>query len=159
MVQLFAPGVNLRSGEETGTLGAGGDRMAHDALAMVVYRHNPPACLFGDSGEALERMRRTAEAAGCRIAGSVAIGADLAPGCVPTASASTELNGAADEAVIVPLLDWAQHEAASGARRIVVSAPRALIDLIWAQAPHRHVAHLCGTTEADRIAAVAFAGR
>lgn len=39
--------------------------MAHDALAMVVYRHNPPACLFGDSGEALERMRRTAEAAGC----------------------------------------------------------------------------------------------
>ena len=133
--------------------------MAHDALAMVDYRDDRSACIFGDSGEALERMRRTAEAAGCRIAGSIAIGADLAPSCVPTASALIELDGAADEAVVVPLLDWAQHEAASGARRIVVSAPRALIDLIWERAPHRNVAHLCGATEAERIAEVAFAGR
>ena len=133
--------------------------MAHDALATVDYRDNPPACIFGDSADALERMCRTARAAGCRIADEVALRQDLAPDCVPTASALIELDEAADEASIIPLLDWAQQEAASGTRRIVIAAPWSLLDLIWTRAPHRHVAHLCDATEAERIAAVAFASQ
>ena len=133
--------------------------MAHDALAKVVYRDHPPVCIFGGGTEALGRMRRTAEAAGCRIAGEVTIGPDLKLGCVPTASALIELDESADEALIAPLLDWAQHEAARGARRTVIAAPYSLIDLIWARAPHRHVVHLCGATDAERIVEVGLASQ
>jgi len=132
--------------------------MAHDALAMVAYKDNPPVCIFGDSAAALERMRRTAEAAGCRIAGDIALNSPtIAQDCVPTASALIELDGTADEAAIVRLLDWAQHEAASGARRIVISAPEGLIDLVAARTPDHRVAQLCGASEAERTAEIAFA--
>ena len=40
------------------------DKLAHDALEMVDYRENPAVHVFGDSEPALERMRRTAQAAG-----------------------------------------------------------------------------------------------
>jgi DNA-binding MarR family transcriptional regulator len=135
--------------------------MAHDGLAMVAYQDNPPVCIFSDSAGALQRMRRTAEAAGCRIAGSIALGsaARSASDCVPTASALIELDGAASEDKLVPLLDWAQHEAAGGARRIVISAPEGLIDLIAARTPDRRVVQLCGASEAERVAAVAFASQ
>jgi Winged helix DNA-binding domain len=133
--------------------------MAHDALAMIVYQTNPPVCIFGDSAAARERMRLTAEAAGCRVARSVALDAAVAPHCVPTAPALIELDGLADEAAVIALLDWAQHEAARGARRIVVSAPAAWIDLVAARTPDPGVAQLCAADEAERIAAVAFASR
>ncbi|MEA3042345.1 MAG: hypothetical protein QOH47_183 [Sphingomonadales bacterium] len=134
--------------------------MAHEALAAVVYRDNPPVCIFGDSAEALERMRRTAEAAGCRIAGSVALGAAAAaPDCVPTAPALIELDGSAPEAVLLALLDWAQDEASGGTRAVVISAPEALIDLVAARTPDRRVAQLCGASEAERIAQVALASQ
>jgi hypothetical protein len=134
--------------------------MAHEALAAVVYRDNPPVCIFGDSAAALERMRRTAEAAGCRIAASVALGAAAGPpDCVPTASALIELDGTAGEAVIVPLLDWAQNEAAAGGRAVVISAPDALIDLVAARTPDRRVTQLCGASESERIAQVALASQ
>jgi Winged helix DNA-binding domain len=133
--------------------------MAHDALAMINYRDSPPVCIFGDSAAALVRMRRTAEAAGCRVARSIALDAATAPECVPTAAALIEIDGAADPAAIVPLLDWAQREAASGARRIVVSAPAAWIDLVAARTPDAGVAQLCAAAEDERVAAVAFASR
>jgi len=134
--------------------------MADDALAAVVYRDNPPVCIFGDSAEALERMRRTAQAAGCRIASSVALGpAPARPDCVPTAAALIELDGTAAETIILPLLDWAQHDAAGGVRAVVISAPETMIDLIAARTPDRRVAQLCGASEAERIAQVAFASQ
>jgi len=85
--------------------------------------------------------------------------AALTPDCVPTASALIEFDGSADEAAIVRLLDWAQHEAASGARQIVISAPEALIDLVAARTPDRRVAQLCGASEAERIAQVALSSQ
>ena len=134
-----------------------GDEMAPDALANVEYRDNPPACVFGDSADALERMRRTAEAAGCRVACSVLVEAGAAFDCVPTAAALIELDGGVDDAAAVALLDWADGEAARGARRIVVSSPAALIDLVAARAPDRWVAQLADASEAERVAAVALA--
>ncbi|HMG48113.1 MAG TPA: winged helix DNA-binding protein [Allosphingosinicella sp.] len=133
--------------------------MAHDALAMIVYRDSPPVCIFGDSEAARARMRRTAEAAGCRVAACAELGAADPAACVPAAAALIELDGAGDEAAAVALLDWAQHEAARGARRIVVSAPAAWIDLVAARTPDPSVAQLCAADEAERIAAVAFASR
>jgi DNA-binding MarR family transcriptional regulator len=133
--------------------------MAHGALAMIVYQANPAVCVFGDSAAARERMRRTAEAAGCHIARSATLGAGAAPQCVPAAAALIELDGIADEAAVVALLDWAQHEAASGARRVVVSAPAAWIDLVAARTPDHRVAQLCAAPESERISEVALASR
>jgi hypothetical protein len=136
-----------------------GDAMAEDALARIVYRDNPPVCIFGDSAAAVERMRRTAEAAGCRVAGCTQWGAAFAPECVPTASALIEIDGVANEAAIVPMLDWAQREAARGMRRIVISAPDTWLDLVAARTPDARVAQLCDASEPERIAHVAAASR
>ena len=158
MVQVSPSPVNLRFGQESEGL-ARGVGMAHDALAMIVYRDSPPVCVFGDSEAALARMRRTAEAAGCRVAASARFDAAVTPECVPTAAALIEFDGIADEATVVALLDWAQHEAARGARPVVISAPPAWIDLVAAHTPDRRVAQLCDAGEAERIAEVAFATR
>jgi DNA-binding transcriptional ArsR family regulator len=136
-------------------------KLAHDVLEMVEYRENPAVHLFGDSEPALERMRRAAQAADCRIVSSVMIGAD-AEGfrrSVPNAAALIELDGALGPDALIPLLDWAQSEAEAGARRSVVSAPIDLLDLVAARAPHGDVAHLCEAGPLDRLAAVAGAAR
>ena len=135
--------------------------LAHDALEMVEYRESPGVHLFGDTEAALDRMRRTAEQADCRIVSSILIQADMEAfqHCVPNATALIELDGAAAEEDVIPLLDWAQREAAAGARRSVVSAPIGLIDLVAARAPHAGIAHLCAAGELDRLIAVARAAR
>jgi Winged helix DNA-binding domain len=137
------------------------DELAHDALEMVEYRESPGVHLFGDTESALDRMRRTAEQADCRIVSSILIQADKEAfrHCVPNATALIEIDGAAAEEDLIPLLDWAQSEAAAGARRSVVSAPIGLIDLVAARAPHAGVAHLCAAGELDRLIAVARAAR
>lgn len=131
--------------------------MADDAPPAVIYSDAPPVCILADSAAALARMRKSAEGAACRIASCVEIGVTSPAHCVPSAAALIELDGTAVEEEILALLDWAQHEAASGARQIVVSAPPALIDLVAARAPDRRVAHLCEANEAERIAAIAAA--
>jgi DNA-binding transcriptional ArsR family regulator len=136
-------------------------KLAHDVLEMVEYRENPAVHVFGDSEPALERMRRTAQTADCRIVSSVLIGAD-AEGfrrSVPNAAALIELEGVLAPEALIPLLDWAQSEAEAGARRSVVSAPIGLLDLVAARAPHGDVAHLCEAGPLDRLAAVAGAAR
>jgi hypothetical protein len=136
-------------------------KLAHDVLEMVEYRENPAVHLFGDTEPALERMRRTAQTADCRIVSSVLIGMDAEAfrRSVPNAAALIELDGAADPEALIPLLDWAQSEAEAGARRSVVSAPVGLLDLVAARAPHGDVAHLCEAGPLDRLAAVASAAR
>jgi hypothetical protein len=137
------------------------DELAHDALEMVEYRESPGVHLFGDTESALDRMRRTAEQADCRVVSSNLIQADMEAfrDCIPNATALIELDGAAADEELIPLLDWVQSEAASGARRSVVSAPIGLIDLVAARAPHAGVAHLCAAGELDRLIAVARAAR
>ena len=135
--------------------------IAHDALQMVEYRNSPAVHLFADSAPALERMRRTAETADCRVLGSILIPAEstLFQGCAANAPALIELDGAATDEALVALLDWAQSEAEAGARRSVISAPLSLVDLVAARTPHVDVAHLCAASDTDRVAAVARASR
>ena len=135
--------------------------MTHEALDMVEYKDSAAVYLFGDSSPALERMRRTAQAADCRILGSVLIQSDPAAfrACATKAAALIELDGLAEEAQLIPLLDWMQSEADAGARRSVVAAPFALIDLVAARTPNAGVAHLSGASDRDRVLAVALASR
>ena len=133
--------------------------MAQDRLATVTYRNDPPVCIFADGAGALARMRRTAEAAGCRVAALTESGGVRRFSCLPGATALIELDGGGDQAGAIALLDWAQLEAASGGRPIVVSASRPLLDLVAARTPSRRVTQLCAASEAERIAAVASASR
>jgi hypothetical protein len=137
------------------------DKLAHDVLEMVEYREGPAVHVFGDTEPALERMRRTAEQADCRIVSAVLIGGDKEAfrRSVPNAAALIELEDEAGPEALIPLLDWAQSEAEAGARRSVVSAPIGLVDLVAARAPHADVAHLCEAGELDRLMAVAAAAR
>jgi len=138
-----------------------GNEMAHDALAMIEYLDNPPVCLFGDSAQALARMGRTAESAGCRIARAALIQAGVQSygECVPGVSVLIEIEGVADEKAIIGLLDWAQIEAERGARHAIVSAPPALIDLVAARTPDPNVIQISGGSEAERVFKVALASR
>jgi len=136
------------------------EEMAHDVLDMVEYCDSPAVHLFGDSAAALDRMRRTAADADCRILGAVLVAGDATAfdDVAAGAPALIELDGADDDAILA-LLDWAEREAGAGARRSVVCAPPALIDLVAARVSHADVAHLCGAGEAERRAAVARASR
>jgi len=134
--------------------------LAHDALAMIEYRDDPPVCLFGDSEEALQRVARTAATAGCRIAGTTKITADLdALHRTPASVALVELDGEAEEAVTIGLLDWARREAETGGRRSVISLPSRSIDLAARWAWHSGIELLCGASEPERVLAVAWASR
>jgi hypothetical protein len=133
--------------------------MGNEALGDVVYCGAPPVCLLADSDEALERIRESARAAGCRLAFSATLEAPNLFESVPAAAALIELDGACGDGATVPLLDWAQHEAANGARRIVISTPAALLDLVAARTPHSKVTQLCEASEPERVAAIALASR
>jgi len=137
------------------------EELGHDALEMVEYRDSPAVHLFGDSGAALDRMRRTAELADCRILGAFLIqsGPEAFRDCAANAPALIELDGEAASEPLIALLDWAQSEAEAGARRSVISAPPALIDLVAARTPHFDIVQLCLASDRDRVAAVAHASR
>jgi len=131
--------------------------MPDDALAEVVYSEAPPVCILADSAAALARMRASAGAAGCRIASSAQAGGAGAPECPPCAAALIELDATAGGNDILTLLDWAEREASSGARHVVISAPLVLIDLVAARTPDRRIIQLCEASETERIAAIAAA--
>jgi DNA-binding MarR family transcriptional regulator len=125
------------------------------------YRDTPAVHLFGDTAPALARMRRTAEAAGCRIVSALLLDADADPGARAVPGAALLIELAAEEAgtAAIALLDRAEREARRGARRSIVSAPAGLIDLVAARTPHPDIDQLCDADEEERIAAVARAGR
>ena len=131
--------------------------MAEDRLSDVIYSDAPPVCIFGDSTAALERMRISAERAGCRVAKKWTIGTSAPLDCLPAAAALIELDGTGPDDKLLPLLDWAQHEAAAGSRQIVISAPPTLIDLVAARTPHGRIVHLCEASEVERVAAIVAA--
>ena len=101
-------------------------------------------------------MRRTAEGAGCRIASALTVGAGTLPSVelLPGAGLLIELERDEEPEAALALLGRAGREAERGARRVVVSAPLALTDLVTGLAWHGDIAHLCEADEEERIAAV-----
>ena len=123
---------------------------------MVDYRDDPTAQIFADTQAAMTRMRRTAEAAGCRVLSTLRLddGIDAPSMAVPAALVLVEIEDETSGEVAIPLLGWLQREAECNSRRGVVSAPVGLIDLVAASASHAGIAHLCGADETERIGAV-----
>lgn len=126
---------------------------------MVDYTDDPAVHIFADTGAAMALMRRTAEAAGCRVASVWPIGEKVAPPglSAPGDAILVELEREATDEGLAALLDWLQREAEHGRWRGVVSAPVGLIDLVAASANHPWIEHLCEAGEAERLAAVSRA--
>lgn len=133
--------------------------MPHDSLDMIEYRDQPAVLLFGDTDAALERARRTALDADCRIVAAAPL--HEATQRVDIASADAifaEIDRGDDEAALLPLLDRLAAEAAAG-RRAVISVPLARLDLVAARAWSDDIALLADAGSADRAAALAIASR
>jgi len=122
-------------------------------------RAKPEVHIFADTQAALVRMRETAETAECRIisAGLIEKGVDPPDQAILGAAILIELEEVAAGEMAMPLLGWLQGEAERGARRGMVSAPFALIDLVAAAAGHSAIVHLCQAEEGERVAAIARA--
>ncbi|HEV2866917.1 MAG TPA: winged helix DNA-binding protein [Allosphingosinicella sp.] len=135
--------------------------MAHDTLRMIEYADKPAVLIFGDSEAALNRGRRTAELAQCRVAA-----AEMAA----RASARLERHAAAP-AIFVDLGEATQGEAATALldririeaeghdRRSVVVAHPAIMDLVAARSWHPAIELLCAPDELQRVSAMARAAR
>jgi DNA-binding MarR family transcriptional regulator len=131
--------------------------MAPDALRTIEYRSGPSVLLLGDSAAALDRARRSAESAGCRIADAVRVeaGVERLGGQVHVDGVVLELDS--DAPGLDVLLDALETGSRDRRHGSVVIAPEALIDLVAARTAHRDIFHLCRPTAIERVATVAFA--
>jgi hypothetical protein len=134
---------------------------AHDALAMIEYRDDPPVSLLGDSDAALRRLGRTAELVGCRVTDTIRIAAnsDVVARCAPASAVLIELDGEADAKAVGEVLAWLRRDAEAGRRRSMISIPFSLIELALEPTWHPAIDLLCDATEAERALAVARASR
>jgi hypothetical protein len=131
--------------------------MAPEALESVEYCGEPRVLLFADSGQALERVRRSAEQVGCSIAAAAPI-----EGAAERLDQQIRVDAVLIEAehaspALDRLLDRVEAHARSRRHRSVISAPDELIDAVFARCPHRDVFHLCRPNPIERVAAVALA--
>ena len=132
--------------------------IAHDALEMIEYRDLPAVLVLADSEAGMERARRSAESAGCRVSDAVGM-----EGAVERLDRQVAMDAVLVEVErdhgpdLDRLLDRLDAAARAERHGSVVSAPPALIDLIAARALHGGVRHLCDASEMDRVAAIALA--
>jgi hypothetical protein len=142
---------------QLGQVVAMGEMMAPESLEKVEYRGGPTVLLFGDSEAALDRARRSAERAGCRVAASAPVegGARRLEAQIHVDAVLVELDG--DSLGLDPLLDGIEARARNRLLRSVVTGPEQLIDAIAARTPHRDIVQLCRPSELERVAAVAAA--
>lgn len=134
-----------------------GEKTAQDGLSVIRYRNEPTILLFGDSDGALERARRSAHLAGCRVAGADRIDSALGRLDRQIAADAILLEIDGESEALPSLLDGLESAARAGRCRSVVCAPEALIDLVAARVPHPDIIHLCRPSEADRAVALSRA--
>ncbi len=125
---------------------------------MGDYSTSAAVHIFADTEAALALARRTAEAAGCRIAAQHRIGvAATEPACTPGAAFLVELAKEDSVQAALPLLDRAMRDAEQGVRRSVISTSAGLLDLVTSRAWHADIVHLCEADEDERTGAIAWA--
>ena len=133
-------------------------KMKHDVLAMTEYRDDPAVLVLADSEAGLERARRSAEAAGCRVSAAFGLEGAVERLERQVAAAAVVADFERDHGPALDgLIERLDAGARSGRHRSVVSAPAELIDAISARASHRDVIHLCAPTELDRLMAIGLA--
>jgi DNA-binding transcriptional ArsR family regulator len=130
--------------------------MAAQAVS-IEYNDQPRLLLIADTPAGEERGRRSALAAGCRIAAAVGLEEGL-----------RRLVEAGADGVLVEierdggqpldsLIEELERQAHRHARPSVVCTTSDVIDIVAARAPSPLVQHLCDASEAERIIAIALA--
>lgn len=134
--------------------------IAHDALAMIEYGDEPTVLLLADSEAGLERGRRAAALAGCRVCDAIGVegAVDRLDRQVAVDAVLAEIESDHGTA-LDRLLDRLDAAAAHGRHRSVIAAPAELIDLVAARAWHGDIVQLCGADDEDRLAALRWATR
>src|SRR3546814_318497 len=118
----------------------------------------PAVLVLGDGEADAERGRRGAEQSGCGVSDTVGIeeAVDRLDRQAAVSTVVVELDRD-HGAVLDRLLDRLEAAARADRHGSVVAVPPELIDLVAARTPHAGVHHLCGATELERVAAIAFA--
>ncbi|HEV2746005.1 MAG TPA: MarR family winged helix-turn-helix transcriptional regulator [Allosphingosinicella sp.] len=132
--------------------------IAHQALASVAYGDEPAVFILADSDAAAERAGASVQRAGCRVSGTAPIqgAVDRLDRQVAMDAALVEIEADAGPE-LDRLLDHLERAARAQRYASVVSTPAALIDAVAARTPDRRVVQLSGASEAERVAAIAFA--
>jgi DNA-binding MarR family transcriptional regulator len=131
--------------------------MANEAPGTTEFSDGPAVLVLADSEAAGERARRSAERAGCRVSDTVGIagGVDRIEQQAVMDAVMVEVEQ--DHGLAFDRLLDRLEEMAGQRRGSVISAPLSLIDAIVARTPNPLIQHLCGATEMERVAAIAFA--
>jgi hypothetical protein len=132
--------------------------MKHDALAMTEYSDAPAVLVVADSEAGLARGRQATELAGLRVSDAIGIegAAQRLDRQVATKAVLAEIENdhGADLERFLERIDAA---AAAGRHGSVVCTPLALVDRIFARAPHSSVIQLCDPSESERVTAICVA--
>lgn len=132
--------------------------IAHDALAMIGYGHEPAVLVVTDSEGAAELARGTVGRAEGRIRsvtpvkGAIqALDTQLIPHALWI---EIEQDPGTDLDRLLDRVDW---ETRAGRFEAVIVAPSALIDPIAARTLHSRIQHLCDPSDEERLEAIALA--
>ena len=135
--------------------------IAHDALAMIEYDWTGAVLLVADTDAAQARARRAAGLAGARVMGAVTLANGEAETLLerhgPADAIFVELDGSATADLRNRLLLRLDTLASAAGRRVIVTAPIAMIDEVAAGLRSGTAAHLADPTEAERVHAIARA--
>lgn len=133
-------------------------KMTHDALDMIEYGDIPALLVLADSERGLERARRSAETAGCRVSGTADIDGALDRLDRHVAADAVLVDVEADHGdALDRLLDRLEIAAMTGRHGSIVIAPPELTDPVFARASHADVHHLCEPDELERAVAIGAA--
>ncbi|HEX8533214.1 MAG TPA: MarR family transcriptional regulator [Allosphingosinicella sp.] len=132
--------------------------MAEGALGAVGFGGEPPVLIVADSPKGLERGARSAELAGCRVAGKASF--EEAPERLRRQAAvdAVFLDVERDHgAPLDDLLAALRQAGEAGLHGSVVSAPLALMDTIAGCAWHRRIELIADADRVDGAAAIGLA--
>jgi DNA-binding MarR family transcriptional regulator len=135
------------------------DRAPWKSPESIHYCDEPSVLLIAESPDQIESMRRAAERAGCRIAGtgSLAEAAERIERQVAVDAVAVEAGSEGPPDRLDSLLDRLDSAAREGRYASIVSAPPGLIDSVAARISHPDVHHLCEPGRPDWIEALVAA--
>lgn len=129
--------------------------MPSDAAAVplekIEYRAERSVLIVADSAAGMERARRAAAAAGCRVSGAVAPGeaGERLDRQIALDAMLVDISEPDAKGELPALFDRAEAAAQAGRFPTMISTPIGLVDLVAARTGHRDILQLCEAGAAE----------